>query len=289
MTIMEILASTLPFLGIGAVLLVAFGFVFSRLTPYNDRKIAKGNPAVRIRRVGAYTGFINAMAGSLMLSDVAYWTDVMMFAIDGATALVVFAVTYYVIDVTILRRINNAGEIEKGNTAVAGVEACAYTGLGIIMSASFGGGGDQSLIAGLASAALFSSLGLLTLMAVYTVYTLGWTLRGCSLDRQILKGNAAAATDAGGLLVALSATLGFSILGDFQGWGEDLTSYAIAAALSIGILMVTRSLTSLLTIKMGRTRKGVHHGNVGKSLLIAVISVVVSISAGWYTFAYLHI
>jgi putative membrane protein len=282
----NVLANALPFAGIAVAYLVVFRLVFNRLTPYDDRKVWKlKNKAARITRAGAYLGYLAAMLGSLIMSGHAtYKNDVMMFALDGAVSLVVFTVAYYMADLTILRRINNAAEIEKGNVAVAKVEFCAYVALGIIMNASFAGGGDSSVLTGLLNAALFSVVGLATVMVVYTVYTVGWALRGCSLDVQVLKGNQAAAIEAGSLLLALSVTLWFSIVGDFAGWAVDLKSYAQAAVFSVVVVSAVRSLTSLAVRHLGRTRKSVHHASIAKASIVGVVSVLAGLAVGLYIY-----
>jgi putative membrane protein len=285
MDLLEFLKDAAPFAAIAVALLVVFRFVFDRLTPYDDRAIAKsGNSAARITRWGAYLGYLTAVMGSLVMSGQPYWTDVMMFAADGVVALIVFAIAYYAIDLTILRRINNAGEIEKGNRAVAKVEFCGFVALGIIMNASFAGGGDRSPVTGMGSAALFSFIGLISVMLAYTVYTVAWAARGCSLDTQILKGNRAAAIEAGSLLLAFSTTLWFSIIGDFAGWSDDIKSYAIAAGFSVVVVSAARSVTSLLLRKMGRTQKGVHHASVAKATIVGLVSILAGLGAGLYVY-----
>lgn len=266
----------LPFLGIAAVLMLIFRVVFDKLTPYNDRQVAKsGNKAARLTRRGAYLGYIVAIAGSLIMSKQPYKADLMMFALDGVVALAVFVVMYFAADLVILQRINNATEIEKGNVAVATVEFCAYLALGVVMNASFAGGGDRSVASGMLNAALFSAVGLLTVMAVYTVYTIGWSLRGCGLDNQVRLGNRAAAVEAGSLLVAVSVALWGSIIGDFTGWANDLKTYAIAMIYGVVAVSTGRLFASLvLTRNMGRTRRGKHHGSMRKAKIVGLTSIV---------------
>lgn len=283
----EIIKVAVPIL-IGLGLLFVFRLVFNRLTPYDDAKIKQRRgdaaKAARITRYGAYLGFAIAIAGSFVMSRQPYWNDVKMFALDGLVALGVFAMAYYVIDLTILRKINNAGEIEKGNTAVAKVEFCAFVALGVIMNASFAGGGDQSMVSGFGSAALFSGIGLLSMMIAYTVYTVGWAMRGCSLDVQILKGNKAAAIEAGSLLLAFSTTLWFSIVGDFVSWEDDIKSYLVAAVFSVLVVSASRMVVSLLLRNLGRTQKSVHHGSVKKATIVGFVSVVAGLGAGLYVY-----
>lgn len=276
----NLLFGSLPYVGITLVLLAAFRIAFDRITPYDDKQMRQAkNKAAKRTRMGAVIGYLIALTGSLVMSPQSYWIDVLMFALDGIIALVTFAIMYYAADLAILRRVNNAQEIEKGNMSVANAEFCSYMALGIIMSASFAGS-DQSLLQGMASAVLFSVIGMLTVMIVYTIYTIGWSMRGCDLDAQICNGNRAAAIEAGSLLLGISLTLWFSIIGSFTGWVNDLKSYAIAAAISIVAVSSGRLAAGFFTRKLGRNGSSKHHGNTKKSWIIGIVSVVCGLAAG---------
>lgn len=274
----------LPFIGIDIAYAVLFQWVFNRLTPYNDRDVKlSGNKAARLTRQGATLGYLIAIQGTLLNHFASQTARVETFALDGVVAMAVFALMYYAVDAAVLRHVHNDVEIAKGNRAVAMVEASAYVALGLVMNASFGGGGDPTLVAGLASAALFSAIGMVTVLLVYTVYTIGWKLRGCGLDEQVRLGNRAAAVEAGSLLLAISISLWFSIIGDFTGWVHDIVTYAEAAAYSVAAVMVGRSLVSLLTHGLGRTKKGVHHGSMKKAVIVGMVSIACGIGMGVYT------
>ena len=280
------LVGILPYLLVAFALLLAFKAVHDWITPIDDNEALKeGNVAAGINRGGAYLGFLVAMSGSLILSKEGYLTDLGMFLLDGVIALAVFAAAHYAFDWIILKKVNNATAIRGGNVAVAVVELCAYLALGLITSASFSGGG-QGLLAGMASAILFSAIGLATLVTVYAVYVTVWQWRvGCDIDMQVGANNYAAALDAGSLLVAISITLWFSISGDFTGWGTDLLSYAVAAASSVVAVSIARGLAvKVLARGLPVTKDGAHHGNAAKSAIVGLASIGAGLIAGLVTF-----
>jgi len=269
------------------VLLPLFKLVHDKITPIDDdAALRAGNAAAGINRGGAYAGFLIAMSGSLILSEeTSYLSDLGMFLLDGVIALGVFAAAHYAFDWVILKKVNNARAILGGNVAVAIVELCAYLSLGLIMSASFSGGG-QSIWAGMASAVLFSAIGLGTLMGVYAAYDAGWRWRRhCDVDKQIGDGNVAAAIDAGSLMLAMSITLWFSISGDFTGWWNDIASFAVAALSSILAVSIGRGLAVLVLARgLGSTGSGLHHGNVAKSAIVGLSAIGAGLVAGLVTF-----
>lgn len=279
------LVGILPYLAVAFALLFAFKVLHDWITPIDDdREVRHGNIAAGINRGAAYLGFLVAMSGSLIQSEQNYWDDLGMFALDGVIAFGVFAAGHYAFDWVILKKVNNATAIRGGNVAVAVTELCAYLALGLVTSASFSGGG-QGLWAGMASAVVFSFVGLATLVAVYAVYMVAWrNRRGYDIDSLIAQGNTAAALDAGSLLFAISVTLWFSISGDFTGWGEDLLSYAVAAVSSIVAVSIARGLAILLLARgLSVTGRG-HHSNAAKSAIVGLVSVGAGLVAGLVTF-----
>lgn len=232
--------SLLGLLGIIPYLAVAFGLLFvykllhDKLTHYDDREqLRQGNSAVGLTRAGAYLGVVIAMGGSLINSDLPVLLDFAMFALDGVFAVIIFTFASFAIDWVTLRKIDNASLVAADNKAVAILEACAYIALGVIMNASFSGGGG-GFWTGMASALVFSLIGLATLLAIYVVFELLYRWRyHCEVEREIEKGNVAMAIETGGVLLAMSITLWCSISGDFFGWLLDILSYAIAALSSV--------------------------------------------------------
>lgn len=271
-------------------MLVLYAVIHDRITSYNDlEQLRDGHVVPSIDRSGAYVGLGVAMIGSLVMSRSPFEDNVQMFATDGVVAVVVFIIAHFVMDFFVLRGINNADQVGAGNRAVAKLESCGYVALGLIIGASFSGDGDGSVLSGLANAALFSGIGLATLMIIYVAYDAAWRMTyKFWIDNEVGNGNEAAALDAGSLMLSMGVVLFFSIAGDHEGsLLRDVQSYAETGFVGIVILVVVRLVLVLLLAflcKVERCKRagvdGGHHGNQAKSLVIAGASLVSSMSIG---------
>jgi len=228
------LLGIIPYLAVALGLLFIYKVLHDSITHYDDRaELLRGNTAVGLTRAGAYLGVVIAMGGSLINSDLPWFIDFGMFALDGVLAVGVFTAASFAFDWVILWKNNNAKQVEAGNKAVAIIEACAYISLGIIMNASFSGSGG-GFWTGMLSAMVFSTLGLGTLLVIYLVFVrlYHWRYR-CKVEQEIENGNVAMAIETSGVLLAMSITLWCSISGDFRGWIVDILSYGVAALSSV--------------------------------------------------------
>lgn len=276
-----------PYLGIMFVMLFVFRKVFDKLTNFNDHdQMLEGNSAAAVNRGGAYLGYILAMSGSLIMSTREYGADLKMFFFDSLVALVLFVLAYFGLDLVVLRRIDNDDEVCRGNMAVAIVEACAYVSLGLIMSASFAGGGEDSEVQGMLSAALFSGLGLLTLLVLYVVYDVFWRkVFRRKVDREIEEGSLETALDVGTYLLSMGVVLLFSIVGDFSGWWQDIANYAVAAVDSIVVVAFARILAVVFLVwYLPYGERETSHGSVPKSLTIGFASIGSAVLVGLVSF-----
>jgi len=264
------------------LLLPVFGWVHNKITPSN-RVSFKGNPAARTKYIFAWAGCAIAMLGSLIMSDEAFRTDLLMFGLDTLVVIVTFAFANFLFDKAILWKVDNNKAISEGNKAVAFVEACAYVALGLIMCASFAGGG-LNWLGGWLSAAAFSGTGLLTLAAVYFVYAKCWKVR-CNIDAEIGKGSMPAAIDAGSLLLGMGIVLFSSIIGDFTGWQGDFASYFEAAGIGIVVVALGRVLLALL-LRGNRSTHEAHHGSMAKSATVGLVTIALSIATSGLIFFY---
>lgn len=280
------LVGILPHLATGLLLLFAYRLIHDWITPFNDKEqLQGGNIAASLSRGGAYLGILIAQVGSLFHKEGNYWLELGMFVADGVIATVMFTVAAYVLDYFILRKVNNYEQLAAGNKAAGVVECCGYVSLGIIMAAAFTGGG-QEFWPGIGSAALFSAVGLMTVVTIYALYGLWWKRRAqCWIDEEVGRGNLAAAIDAGLLMVAMSITLAFSISGDFTGWFDDIVSYAVAAVSSVVAVSIGRTASALLLAHgASKTKSGTHHSNSAKATITGLATIGAAFIAGVVTF-----
>jgi uncharacterized membrane protein YjfL (UPF0719 family) len=270
------------YIGAAFLLLPTFGWIHNKLTPSN-RVSFKGNPAARTKYIFAWVGCAIAMFGSLVMSNEAFKTDLFMFGLDTLVVIVTFAFANFLFDKAILWKVDNNHAINEGNKAVALVETCAYVALGLIMCASFAGGG-LNWAGGLMSAVAFSFLGLATLAAAYFVYAVSWKAR-CDIDAEIGKGCKPAAIDAGSLLLGMGIVLFSAIVGDFTGWVNDFLSYFEAAGIGIVVVAIGRVLLTL-PMRRNRSTREAHHGSMAKSATVGLVTIALSIATSGLIFFY---
>lgn len=268
-----------PYLPLLVSLLVAYKVIFNMMTKYDDGGLMmEGASAPAISRGGGYLGVALAALGSKIGSGETYWRDIGMFAVDGVVAIALFAVAMVALDKVVLPTIENDHELASGNNAVAVVEASGFVALGAIMCGSFSGS-DPSFWHGMASAGVFSVLGLVGLLISYKVFD-SWQTKYGRGDLDALIGqrqSMADAVDVAGIVLAQGIVLGFSITGDSVSWGEDLVSFFVAFVMSsIGIAIARVLARPLLPRKL---RHAKHH-NVAEAIIVAFVTVGFAVLIG---------
>ena len=286
-TIVRGFLGVIPYLFVMLGLLVVFRLVHDRLTAFDDRyELKRGNAAAGLNRGAMYFGATIAMCGPLLGGDRAYGSDLLQFALEGVLALAIFTLASFVLDKVMLPKINNQAEIGRGNMAIAVVEAAAYIGLGFVMFCSLAGGGAPSFWRDQLSGVLFGVLGLATLVAIYMTFGVGYRIfKRCSVNDELARGNVAMAIEAGAVLLAMSLVLGFSIIGDFTGWANDIASYVIAAAAGVSAVAIAQLFTWLLFARgMTLRADGTHAANVASAAIRGGILLGLGLVAGLVTF-----
>lgn len=284
----------LGFLGIFPYLLIELGLLYGfkkihdRITRYDDdAEVRQGNLAAGIGRGGMYLGLVLAMNGSLLTMQFDYLSDLLWFALDGLWAVVAMTLASLVLDKVVLPRIDNRKEIGEGNLAVAVVEAAGYIGLGFIMLTSLAGGGAATWFQDFMSGLVFAVLGLGALMSVYGLFVLAYKLvRGYKVSDEIAGGNVAIAIEVAGVLLGMSLVLGFSIIGNFQGWFQDILAFVIAALSGVLMVAVGQVVSRYLFVRGGTLLPdGGHAANVASASINALLLVAIGSTVGLAIFA----
>lgn len=277
-----------PYLLIELALLYGFKKIHDRITRYDDdAEIRQGNLAAGIARGGMYLGLVLAMNGSLLTEQLDYLSDLLWFAVDGLWAVVVMTLASFVLDKVVLPHVDNRKAVGEGNRAVAVVEAAGYIGLGVIMLASLAGGGAATLSQDFASGAVFAALGLGALVGVYGLFVLTYKMvRGHKVSDEIAGGNVAIAIEAAGVLLGMSLVLGFSIIGDFQGWAQDILAFVIAALSGVLMVAVGQVVSRRLFVRGGTLLPDDSHGgNVASASINAMLLLAIGSTVGLAIFA----
>lgn len=277
-----------PYLLINLSMLWLFKLVNDKITHYDDdAEIRQGNLAAGIARGGMYLGLVLAMNGSLLTEQLDYLSDLLWFAVDGLWAVVVMTLASFVLDKVVLPHVDNRKAVGEDNRAVAVVEAAGYIGLGVIMLASLAGGGAATLSQDFASGAVFAALGLGALVGVYGLFVLTYKMvRGHKVSDEIAGGNVAMAIEAAGVLLGMSLVLGFSIIGDFQGWAQDILAFVIAALSGVLMVAVGQVVSRRLFVRGGTLLPdGSHGGNVASASINAMLLLAIGSTVGLAIFA----
>ncbi len=118
----------LVYFALALLLLGAFVFVYSRLTPYNELAlIREGNAAAALSLAGALIGFVLPLA-----SAIAHSVGVVDMLIWGAIALIIQVVVYFVVGRLVP---HFADAIAAGRASAAALLAAFAVGVGLLNAA----------------------------------------------------------------------------------------------------------------------------------------------------------
>lgn len=221
----------------------------------DDIHIDDGNAAIGLRRSGLYLGIAIALSGALNGSSNGFFIDLIQLIIDGLIITGFLFSCRFLNDFMMLGNIDNDAECIKeftdkngnitiGNTAVGIVEAGMYLATGFILNGAISGSGG-TFFQGILSAALFFILGQLALLIFGLLYEM---ITPFNVRQEIKENNLAAGVGLGGILVALGIILRASISGEFTGWANDLSGFAIYAVFGIVMLLIFRAVADKLLL-----------------------------------------
>jgi uncharacterized membrane protein YjfL (UPF0719 family) len=102
-----------PFLGIALLTLGVFRLISDKLTPYKDNKeIQADNLAAGFSRAGEFLGLMVPISASVLFGR----DELTLFALDCATALVIFTIAYWALNRVILREKKEATPASGGTS-----------------------------------------------------------------------------------------------------------------------------------------------------------------------------
>ncbi len=236
--------------GLEAFLLLVIGNrLYDLTTKFDDEKLITGdakNFAVALRTV-YLTAYALGLSGPLLGS-----TDELMYglplvdmgwmAVDAGLIFVALMISGFVSSRVLLRGINNDEHVEKGNLAVAALEAGNYLAIGLILKEAFTFNDDMSYI----DAGVFFVCGQVTLIVFFWIYE---AITSFQVKEEIKDGNTSAGIVAGAMLLALGIVIAGAISGPFVDLTTDLLLIAKASTQGIVMLLAIRLLSSKFILR----------------------------------------
>jgi len=223
--------------------------LYDLTTKFDDEKLITGeakNFAVALRTV-YLTAYALGLSGPLLGS-----TDELMYglplvdmgwmAVDAGLIFVALMISGFVSSRVLLRGINNDEHVEKGNLAVAALEAGNYLAVGLILKEAFTFNDDMSYI----DAAVFFVCGQVTLIVFFWIYE---AITSFQVKEEIKDGNTSAGIVAGAMLLALGIVIAGAISGPFVDLTTDLLLIAKASTQGIVMLLAIRLLSSKFILR----------------------------------------
>lgn len=217
-------------LAIFGALVALLWSVVNRMTHFDDHEqlFVRHNRSYLVQRCGLLVGQGVAMRPLLGSTD-RPWFDYAWLVGGGLWAALVLGLLW-----PVLNRVIGHGDMtdpeDRTERAVSVVRAGFFVASGLVIAAGLSGDAP-SLVTGIVSTVVFTSLGLLVL---YGAYRLNGVLPQFDrLSRHVAQGNAAAAIIAAGFTIALGLVLSKAIAGDFSGWASSLVGFAVTAVVAI--------------------------------------------------------
>lgn len=189
------------------------------------------NMAVSFRRAGLYMAIGIGMFAAVGADNgtSGFFDNILLQSLDGFLIITFLFLAMYINDKFILKGINNDEALKNNNIAVGLVEFGAYIATGLIAYGSFADSGPWY------SSIVFFILGQAVLIGMVLIYE--YTTK-FNIIEEIKKGNIPAGLMIAGILIAYSLILKASVIGPFNGWGEDLTAFAISTISGILLLLI---------------------------------------------------
>lgn len=225
------------------------------------------NLAIALRRFGIFVGMCIAL--QVLVADVSSYRDVAFFCIYALIAVIIFFAAHFINDFVIIPKVCNNELIKGGNIATGLIEAGAFIATGMLVNGVFSG-----YAGGVVSAVVFFFLGQIVMIAAIYLHE---KIYRFDVVQCIKDGKLSAGVTVAGLLVAYSIILRASIAGDFTGWINSLTSFAISAASGMIGLILFERIAALIFLPHTSISDAIRSGNTAAVLLVQGITIALSL------------
>ena len=242
-------------------------------TPYQvDEELSeKDNVALAASMAGYFASITVVYIGALLGPSKDILQDLVSVGGYALLGILLLNLSHEINDRFILRGFSNVKEIiEDRNVGTGAVQFGSYMASGLIVAGAIHGEGG-----GVWSIVVFFLLGQIGLIAFTKVYN--W-LTPFDLHQEIEEDNIAAGVAFGGTLIAVGIILMKGASGNFVGWGENLSIFAMDAALVFILLPVVRFFFDKIIMPRTSLDHEIHHDrNLGAGLLEMIGAISFSV------------
>jgi uncharacterized membrane protein YjfL (UPF0719 family) len=271
---------------VGVVILLAAKWFNDLVTPYclDEQLRDRDNPAVGVAVCGYMIGVVSIYIGAVLGGDLLGIPSLLVFvqvlgidiayAVGGIAAL---ALCRIVVDKIVLYKFSVEKEIiTDRNVGTGAIEAGALIASGLIIAGAIHGPGGGWL-----SALIFFVLGQAVLVGYAHVYD---RMTAYDLHEEVESDNVAAGVAFGASLIAMGLIVLNAINGQFVGWAENLTDFALYTVVGAVTLMMLRTVIDRLFLPGASLDYEIAHD---RNMNAAWIEASVSISVAAMVFAIL--
>lgn len=256
-----------------AALVILFLFLSKKIADVitrfdDDAQVRQNNNlAVALRRFGVFVGMCTAL--QVLVADVSSYRDVTFFCIYALIVVIAFFIAHFINEFIIIPKISNNELIKQGNITTGLIEAGSFIATGMLLNGAFTG-----YAGGIVSAVVFFFLGQIFMIAAIHVHERIYRFHvvECVKEDKVSAGVAVA-----GLLAAYSIILRASIAGDFTGWINSLTSFALSAATGIIGLIIFERIAVLIFLPKTSIGDAIRGGNIAAIVLVQSITIALSL------------
>lgn len=238
--------------GTSLVLLALYRLVewFMRRSRSLPREMAGTNAAAQILSAGHAFAVLLLLPGisTNCVTGVSVQGDLVSSLLFGAAGVVVIELVGAIGVKLILHR-SLEREVVDGNVAAGIAGAANYVAIGVLASRAIGG----TDLRGLGLSFAFFALAVLTLTIFVGVFRAFTTYDD---EEQVRGRNVAAALSYGGVSVAVAIIVSRALEGDFSGWEESLTGYALVAVCALLLYPVRQLVVQGLLMWKAPTLRG---------------------------------
>jgi len=259
------------------IMLIALAIVFLFLSKKiadvitrfdDDAQIRQNdNLAVALRRFGIFVGM--GIALQALITDISSYRDIVLFCIYALIVVVIFFAAHLINDFIIIPKVCNNELIKAGNVPTGIIEAGAFIATGMLVNGAFSGD-----VGGVVTAVVFFFLGQIVMIAAIYLHEkiYRFDVIFCVNDDNVSAGVAVA-----GLLVAYSIILRASIAGNFTGWTNSLTAFAVSAVTGMIGLIVFERIAALIFLPKTSIGDDIRRSNTAAVVLVQGITIALSL------------